>query len=685
MTSMGIRSALAALALLIVLAASSVARADVTITGGGAQPRSSNSAHTTVSDNINQVDQSVVPVTGPFVVRKTVQAPAADVSSSFGTVHAESSATLNATLTSDAQTVHLTFDGSASGAANDTNTHDPNAQIFGSGQGETGVTVEFTVTTPIHFTLSGSFTERANAASGSGASLFSLAPGAPGKAGIADGTSNTVSGSLDPGRYELFVFLRTLAQVRGTGATESEAASAHGTVDFTLGGGSSCPNGQVSSVTAGLAVAEGCFTERKDPQGNGTGVFETDQQAWIGGFEVDPQPGGKFVVDARTPALRTAGSGVDVKVGGFFAPIRVQDLPITSSSGTFDLNQAGTIEKAILALPIKGKSKASWSDGGKSSSLEGDVTISKFVGSFAFVTTNSRGSEGEIKFKLKQANRTGLVINQASVKIDEVTLIPSEFKVPNTLALHNLTLTYELRNGKPFWSGGGVLSIPLKNGPFDIGGRVFFFDGSLAGGGIGVDGINKEIPDTPPFLQKLAGDLLFRPDWAIRAGIGATFGPRLEGKQIATLDGNVATGTLVGPSECPTGNDPFKIEAQLKLNPLDNLTSQLAKVEMTTRTCAYVGAIVGQDATIKGTIEFGNIEAGTILGYEGMQSGFIGQSGFDLEGGVTISIPLLPKINGHAIISNQGLAACGSLNFAQAGFGYRWDSRDGPRPSPAAI
>lgn len=167
-----------------------------------------------------------------------------------------------------------------------------------------------------------------------------------------------------------------------------------------------------------------------------------------------------------------------------------------------------------------------------------------------------------------------------------------------------------------------------------------------------VDGINKEIPDTPLFLQRIGGDLIFRPDLAINVEVGATFGPRLEGKQAFTLDGTLASGALVSSRDCRNGLDPFKLEAKLKFTALEAVPA--AKVAMLMRSCGYVGPIKAQDATIQGKLDFGR----GLLGYEGTQSGFVGETGFDLEGAVLVRLPLLPDLNGQAIVSNQGIAAC---------------------------
>ena len=643
-------------------------------------------AQTTSSDQvIHQPVYHVPETSGPTSVHLTTGQVTADQTSSSGQAHGQASSSEDETVAIDSQSTHVTWTstGSVASSLHPAGTFAPGSLLRAFGSDGAVAGLRFTIDAPASFTLSGSESGRPGGCLGSTSScgdpisLFSVAPNglATPVAQIQVGApETTLTGTINPGSYLVQGHTAAIAQLQAQSTDPDVSASTTmgGHFDFRLSAGlGGCPVAKpVSSVKAGQVLAEGCFVERKDSKGNGTGVFETDEQAWVGGFEVDPAFGGKFVVDTKTPALSEAGAGVDVKIDGTTTPIEVGDLPINTTDGTLDLNQAGTAAKALLDLPVKGKLKVSWSDGGRSSGLDGEVSLKAAFSNF-IVATNSKGSEGEFKFKLKQTNKTGLVVNQASAKIDEVALIPKEFKVPKQFVLHNLTATYDRKNGKPLWSFGGLLGIPFKDGPLDIGGRFFWSEGP-AGGGISVDGIDKEIGGTPFFLQKLDGDLVFKPDFGVNATVGVTFGPRVEGKQLAVLEGNLASGVLVSSSDCPNGLDPFKIEGKVKLAKLD-FTDTLIKLEGTERTCTYAGPIKGADATIKLTAEFAGSTGLTDMGVEATTSGFIGQTGFNDEGSATLKLPIAPAITGSMIFSNQGIAACGKFNAAfQGGIGYRW-------------
>ena len=120
-------------------------------------------------------------------------------------------------------------------------------------------------------------------------------------------------------------------------------------------------------------MAKGCFTETTA----GSGVFTTDQQAWVGGFEIQPRPGGRLIVDTHGPAVGEDGAGVDIVFAGFKVPLPVSLLPVTQSTGTISLGQAGTLSKLLLDLPLKGSVTVAWGDGGTSSTFDGRSTSSR--------------------------------------------------------------------------------------------------------------------------------------------------------------------------------------------------------------------------------------------------------------------------------------------------------------------
>ncbi|MGZ3319161.1 MAG: hypothetical protein ACXU95_17960 [Isosphaeraceae bacterium] len=230
--------------------------------------------------------------------------------------------------------------------------------------------------------------------------------------------SGSATGTLTPGKYTYVDFGHALAY-EALSFKPGNAASQTWSSKLTLKG-PSCPD-----VRVGNAVAQGCFTETAA----GTGVFETDKLAWVGGFEVLPHGGGKLVIDTKNATVSSGGSGTDIMLDGFVAPFGVEQLPVKFTDFTFDLNQAGTIEK-LLDLPVKGKIKVAWASGGTAASLDAELSLSSMTSTLGkLVTLGTGAGEADAKISLKLANGTGLIVSSAEAKIDEVSVIPSIFKV----------------------------------------------------------------------------------------------------------------------------------------------------------------------------------------------------------------------------------------------------------------
>ena len=310
-------------------------------------------------------------------------------------------------------------------------------------------------------------------------------------------------------------------------------------------------------------------------------MFETADVAWVGGFELHPRPGGKVVLDTNAPAtVHEEGAGADILMDGNVVPVPIALLPVAISDATIDLNQSGTLEKVFLKLPFKGTVKVAWAADGKSSSVAFDISIDKLTQLLGPLAP-SQGGDVSAKATFSLVNGKGLDIPSFEVKIDAINVLPFASSTGGQeLGFKNLLLRYERRDGKPFYTGQGFITLPVKSDSIDVGGRVLSLDGQLAGAGVGVNGINKPIANTPLFLQKLEGDLIVEPKFGFDLGVGATFGPKIEGKQLFTLEGQIGEGSAIAPADCPNGPDPFKIDARLKFEPLDKLIeSKIVKVD----------------------------------------------------------------------------------------------------------
>jgi hypothetical protein len=489
----------------------------------------------------------------------------------------------------------------------------------------------------------------------------------------ADDATFSEVGEVTPGTYVLE--MDGICESRST--TESCASSLD--VRLTLGGGACADVPMV-----GFAQPEGCFTETAP----GSGVFETGEKAWIGGFEIVPRAGGKLVVDTVNRALSTTGAGADVVFAGFAVPIPVGAIPVSQQGATFEIGQPGSVI-SLLDLPLEASVKVSWAADGRSATYEQEVEVEELTeGIGELVTLSANESVGEASGKLEASlkNGEGFVLESAEIAIDEVNVVPRAFRLRKTLKLKNLLLKFERRADKPFWTGRAGITLPLAREPdLDVTGTVFAFDGDLAGGGFEVDGINKRVLG-PFFLQKAGGDIAFvpiaepppgvipAPEFGYDLRVGGTLGPRVGDTELVELDGSIQGGSLVADCDDSAQRpDPTKLQADVKLAPLKELEDTgLATVDIVQRACVYPGtgaAAVAIEGTLEGEISFLDVFA-----YKGTQTGFISSAGASYEGAVELRLPALPDLDGSAIVSTVGIAACADLTFFEGGFGHAFGS-----------
>ena len=580
---------------------------------------------------------------------------AASISNPDGrSAQATGTASHSSVVTADADGLTAQVSASMGGTAGITG-----SPSFAEGRGQSDFDVSFTLDAAANYTLEGSRTDP------SFGDIF---------ISFADldltGASFSHSGTLQPGSYHLDVSGVARA-THSTFLTNVNESPDSGEYSLTLRVGDAVSERAVcADVTVGHAVAQGCFDETVP----GSGVFETDQKAWVGGFEIQPRPGGKLVLDTLNPGVSEGGAGVDIVFRGRALPLPVSALPVGFAGGTIPFGQPGTLA-FLFDVPVKGSVTVAWDAGGKESKFEAEIEINELTKGIGEPDPSTLGS-GKLKARL--VNGTGFKLEEFEVKIDEISVTPARMIVRRQLKLKNLLLKMELRPDaamveQPFWTGQAGITLPLTRGELDVTGRAFVFAGRLAGGGLEVDGLNKPIPDTPLFLQKVGGDLLFQPRFGFTLLIGGSLGPRVRGKLLMDIDGTMQGGELV--SDCTAGRDPSKLEFTAKLTPLAVLEANgLAKADLTFRTCLYTGTVPAMELTGKAKIDF----LGGVLGYEGSQTGFITTGGANLEGSVKLRIPALPDLNGQAIISTTGIAACADLTFFEGGFGYAFGGSQPP-------
>jgi hypothetical protein len=482
-----------------------------------------------------------------------------------------------------------------------------------------------------------------------------------------------------------------------------------------------CPQGVTGEqkVQIGEAIAYGCF--QKDEQGR----HVTPYPARVGGFDTDPD--NDNLAEGEQPnllILDTANRRIDVQgkvhlgLGGALLPGDPRVLPVGRSSFEFALDKrircadrrrtqdcqfgrrpTRELEAADVELwgfAVAGTVKASWStegNGGATLELSPSVdSILRPLVSRVFKTKDpviepagATGSLVKASLKIDSTNDRGFQLGLSELTISPFKLVDKPRRSGRVTTRWSWPVGVSARGERKefgdqtghLWTFEVIIGFPRSEGmrvegkrrdvpDWGAEGRVYVFDGSLAGGGAGVSGLNIPLGSSPVFLQRVSLDVLLRPGFGLRGEVGLTGGPKVLGESLVEGDPIAfAVGTL---AQCQTAasreNLPFEISGTLVM-PSARLAG--AEHEISAKVCYIVG-----DNALEG--EFGTKFTwldGT-AGVQGSLKGWVDDSRFNIDGNGSILVPGLPDPHGSIVVSSVGIAGCGGVAFFEGGVGYEW-------------
>ncbi len=565
------------------------------------------------------------------------------------------------------------------------------ADLFASGEQSIDGLIRFTITEPSTFSISGGTSStghnnssaltavRLSGGSG-GTTLFQLTSG-----------SNSATGQLAPGTYFVngFVDARANASFNSSDpstATGSSTVDANMTLTITAGGG--CTTTGVPSVQVGLALAEGCFSERQDAQGHGTGVFETDQEAWVGGFDLKPQSGGKLVIEpgnAGAP-IRAEGAGVDwVLSGSISVPIPLSLLKPFTPSYTVGLNIGGSIAR-LLALPLvnatSAQVKVTWGPGGASSKLEGQVSLEELSKNIGTAVSNATGrSLGTLAAKLTLAlsNNAPIDLTQSELQVPEFAVELAGSTPPLKLGFGGAKFKEATVNGQVTWSAEVTTLFPWESetgtNQGAIAGRLFFVDSQLAGLGLGVSGFELPVGETGWDLTGVEGNLVLKPQLSF--DIGATIKEHINFANVPVLKSTLNIRAFrLAATDCSHGQNPFEFTGSFNSPTIDEL--KLGQFKGTVTMCAYVPSALdfSFEAGISGELTVDVKRVKKLVSAKGSATGWFQGTGnrfhstdFNLDGNYQVTLPVIGNIAAIGVVSSEGYGFCGTYGFISEGFG----------------
>ena len=588
--------------------------------------------------------------------------------------NAAASATAGTTA-SVSSTGPSTITASASGTAS--------AQVSGTQSGPEataaqtlGGEVGFTVTTPASFTVSASTSLNAPAFS---ASVVVAQLSGPGTTFTVTSGSNSTTGRLAPGSYLLDAFIDARANAAidlsdPSRATQHITASSSLTLTITPDA-PGCPADAVPSVQVGHALAEGCFSERADAQGNPTGVFTTDQEAWIGGFDLVPNAGGALVVEPanQSDPVRAEGAGVGWALSpSLSVPAPLSELKPFTPSFSVSTATAGFVAK-LLALPVlksaSGQVTVTWSAGGAGAKLDAQVSLadlSKSIGTIAGGTLGTLAASASVAL----ANNVPLHLAGATLDLPEFAVELKDTKPQQKLGFGGAKFAEsDDASGKPQWSGQVKVLFPWASRQGSVTAGVSVDDGQISTMTLGLAGFEIPIGETGFDWTAASGTVGLQPRFALDLGIDTQEHATIAGQPLFALSGRLKALQLATDCKAGSNNNPYEFLLTGNSPVLEK--AKIGSLALTVRFCAYVpsAANFAFEANVGANLDVDVGSHKKLVSASGNATGWFHGTDFNLEGNYRLKLPVIGTIGAQGVLSSQGYAICGTYGFITEGIG----------------
>ncbi len=433
---------------------------------------------------------------------------------------------------------------------------------------------------------------------------------------------------------------------------------------------SSCEEEGQPSLQVGLALAEGCFTERKDAEEHGTGVFETSEEAWVGGFDLKPNPGGVLVIEPSNheDPLRAEGSGVNLLLRHLSVPAPLSELKPFVGSYTLGVNTVGSVERFVKLPLLSGQVTVKWDPGGAGATLEGGVSLEELSKGLGSLEAGGVGTSAG-KLTLKLANNAPADVTGGELQLPEFTV---ELKGTNPKLKAGFgggKFNAQEVGGAVEWSGEVSAFFPFEERQGSIIGRLFLRETSLSGAGFALSGIQVPVAKTGWSLTGVNGNLVLTPELGFDLGIEAVkpLSPARKGAgpPLFKLTGNVKGLKLA--TDCKNGSNPFEFLGTTNAPELE--ARKIGTLKAQVLMCAYVpdARDFAFEAGLSGLLTVDLGPAKKIISAKGSASGWFHDVDFNLEGDYQLTLPVFGVLGAQGLLSSEGYAFCGQYDFISAG------------------
>jgi hypothetical protein len=422
-------------------------------------------------------------------------------------------------------------------------------------------------------------------------------------------------------------------------ACRSTASNANGRTTATSGnrsaesGGDDMPAGESDgpcteqSIPRGVVNATGCFTARN-------GVFRATGAITLNGFTLRPK-GGAIEIDTKDLTLRTT-SGVTASIGA----ITLFSGKIPSWNLKAEYSHSVPSGARLHGMPLAGTIEAKLKTGG--ATLHANATIPKIGGLKAAVT-------GDVKIE----------VDAGKVKLDmSITNL-----VIGAFTIKQASLGYARTAEGDEWKGSVEAALPVAGGKV-VKGTLRIVSGGLRGADLSACCFNIAISAPPiAYLQKIGLGISFQP-LRFKGDISVSAGPLIPAVNVAAvaLDGSlsaefdkrttltVSGDMLVGGVKLAHGEIVYKVPSEVRLS---------VDMDQTRGPFSAVGKINGHVDEVSFRLH-GYVQLGAKVSFVGRDFGV--------------------SVRGEGLVSNVGVAACGSGSISvpfktfryEIGWGYKW-------------
>jgi hypothetical protein len=437
-------------------------------------------------------------------------------------------------------------------------------------------------------------------------------------------------------------------------------------------------------------------------------VFDTTQDAYVGGFLFTPKPGGGLRLrnNIGSPRLEEIRSGVDLVVGTNAVPFPAEVLPVGFAQADIGNGNASALKVfgdgvmkgfGFKSFPLSAGLKVKWSSDGKSSTITGDVAIDDLWKALGKTTTPPAASgspvspgaspgAGGVAFggasgSVGWTATNGFGFDLTSVKVKGSRLGLLVEPGDQLVGIDAYSLSYSVQAGRAILDGSAAISIPRSSSsaagskPLVLGGRLKFVDASFGGAGLSIDGLNKPLGDTGIFFQGVQGNLDVSPDVGFTLGGKFTLLPPVNNESIA--DGTVELRGFALAAGCTSAPKPIEVHTNITSSAFEN--HGFGKITADGSNCMYFDKF-GLESNMAWDIR---VDAGGIKGVAqatGNVRGFIASAGMNLEGTANVILPIVPgMLGGTLLVSSTGWGACVNLAFFSGGIGHAWADSTAPQ------